>query len=312
MLAEARRRREPAAVVAGSSPIDVHRVELARAILLLRDLTVDDWGRPVDPPEFAGWTVHDVVVHLVANESLLADQLGVPVPGIPETATDNEGRTAQARARHAGRPPAHAVAELEAAAEATDTEVTVRGEARLNEPIDWWGGRAATAVALLVRAFETWTHADDIRRAIGADMVDPPPASLLTMAHAACGFVPSMLAVRGAYHPGRLVRFRFTDLGAPPGTSTWEPSAGSVRPATTRSTPRSSPRRPRPAGRSAPGSTLASWPTSRRRRAAGPRGHRRPPGPGGALTVGDGRDPRELIRAPHRFRTWPACRSWSS
>src|SRR5262249_42709898 len=105
VLADAWRRRRPAAVVAGSSPIDVHRIEVARVVLLLRDLTADDWARPVDPPELAGWTVHDVVVHLVANESLLAAQLGVPVPGIPETATDNEGRTAQARARHAGRPP---------------------------------------------------------------------------------------------------------------------------------------------------------------------------------------------------------------
>jgi uncharacterized protein (TIGR03083 family) len=222
VLAEARRRRRPAAVVAGSSPIDVHRVEAARAILLLRDLTGDDWARPVDP--LAGWTVHDVVAHLVANESLLASGLGVAVPGIPETATDNERRTAQARARHAGRPPAEAVAELEAAAEATDTEVAVRGEARLEEAIDWWGGRASTRVALLVRAFETWTHADDIRRAIGAAMVDPPLASLLTMAHLACGLVPRMLAARGAYHPGRLLRFRFTDLGR----AAWDVDLGAV------------------------------------------------------------------------------------
>ena len=230
VLAEARRRRTPVEVVAGSSPIDVHRVELARAILLLRDLTVEDWARPVDPPEFAGWTVHDVVVHLVANQSLLADQLGVPVPGVVETATDNEGRTAQARARHTGRPPAHAVAELEAAAEATDTELTLRGEARLNEPIEWWGGHAATRIAVLVRGFETWTHADDIRRAIGADMIVPPPASLLTMAHTACGFVPSMLAARGAHHPGRLVRFRFSDIGG----AAWDVDlgvVGGVRPA---------------------------------------------------------------------------------
>ena len=104
VLAEARCRREPAAMVAGSSPIDVHRVELARAILLLRDLTVDDWRRPVDPPEFAGWTVHDVVVHLVANESLLASQLSAPMSGIPETATDNEGRTAAGAGPARGTP----------------------------------------------------------------------------------------------------------------------------------------------------------------------------------------------------------------
>jgi uncharacterized protein (TIGR03083 family) len=230
VLAEARRRRQPAAVVAGSSPIDVHRVEAARAILLLRDLTVDDWACSVDPAEFAGWTVHDVVVHLVANESLLANQLGVPVPGIPETATDNEERTAQARTRHAGRPPTYAVAELEAAAEAVDTELAVRGEARLDERIDWWGGRAATRVAVLVRAFETWTHADDIRRAIGVAMVPPPPPSLLTMTETGCGLVPSMLAARDAFHPGRLVRFRFTDLDG----AAWDVDlgvVGGVRPA---------------------------------------------------------------------------------
>ncbi len=164
------------------------------------------------------------MVHLVANESLLANQLGVPVPGIPETATDNEERTAQARARHAGRPPTYAVAELEAAAEAVDTELAVRGEARLDERIDWWGGRAATRVAVLVRAFETWTHADDIRRAIGVAMVPPPSPSLLTMTETGCGLVPSMLAARDAYHPGRLVRFRFTDLGG----AAWDVDLGIV------------------------------------------------------------------------------------
>jgi uncharacterized protein (TIGR03083 family) len=213
VLAAARGQRPPAEVVAGASPIDVHRIELARVVLLLRDLTFDDWTRPVDPPELDGWTVHDLVVHLVANESLLASALGVPVPGIPETATDNEGRTAQAQTRHYGRPPAQAVAELEASAEATATEIAARGEARLDEPIDWWGRRSTTRTAVLVRAFETWTHADDIRRAVGAGMVIPPPASLLTMAHAACGFVPHTLAAHSGYRPGRLVRFRFNDLG---------------------------------------------------------------------------------------------------
>ncbi len=42
--------------------------------------------------------------------------------------------------------------------------------------------------------------------------MDPPPSSLLTMVHTACGFVPSLLAARDAYHPGRFVRFRFDDL----------------------------------------------------------------------------------------------------
>jgi uncharacterized protein (TIGR03083 family) len=212
-LAAAQRRREAAQRLTPASAIAVHRVELSRAVLLLCDLAPDDWARPVDPPELHGWTVHDLAVHLAANESLLAANLGVPVPGIPERATDNEGRAAEAQARHRGLPPAQAIAELEAAAEAADAAVVARGEARLDEPIDWWGGRAATRVALLVRAFETWTHADDIRRVIGVAPIDPPPSSLLTMVHTACGFVPSLLAARDAYHPGHIVRFRFDDLG---------------------------------------------------------------------------------------------------
>ena len=113
---------------------------------------------------------------------------------------------------------------MEAAAEAADTEVAARGEPTLDQPIEWWGWRAATRVALLVRAFETWTHADDIRRAIGAGMVIPPPASLLTMAGLACSFVPTMLAARGLRHPGRLIRFRFTDLG----DAAWDVDLGAV------------------------------------------------------------------------------------
>ena len=44
------------------------------------------------------------------------------------------------------------------------------------------------------------------------------------MAHAACGLVPSTLAARGGYRPGRLVRFRFTDLG----DAAWDVDLGAV------------------------------------------------------------------------------------
>ena len=55
-------------------------------------------------------------------------------------------------------------------------------------------------------------------------MVDPPPPSLLTMAHTACGIVPRTLATRGGYRPGRLVRFRFTDVG----DAAWDVDLGAV------------------------------------------------------------------------------------
>ena len=39
--------------------------------------------RPVDPPEFAGWTVHDVVAHLAANATLLAHRSTCRSPASP-------------------------------------------------------------------------------------------------------------------------------------------------------------------------------------------------------------------------------------
>jgi uncharacterized protein (TIGR03083 family) len=223
--------RVPSPVVAGASPIEAHRTELSRMVMLLADLAPDEWDRPLDPPEFAGWTVHDVAAHIAANESLLADHLGVPVPGVPETEQDNAGRTAAAQARHRTLPPRAAVGELELAAEAVDTEVQARGEARLDERVEWWDGPTAIRVALLVRAFETWTHADDVRRATGRPMVAPPEQSLRTMASAACGFVPAFLAAREVHHPGRVVRFRFDDRGP---EAAWDVDLGvigGVRPA---------------------------------------------------------------------------------
>lgn len=223
VLAAARQHRPPDRPEGGASPVAIHRVELVRLLFLLRGLSPDDWTRPVDPPEFAGWSVHDVVVHLLANESLLARDLGVPVTGIPESASDNEGRTAAAQARHRSLPPSRAVAELEAAAEAVDDAVAPLDDAGLDAQIPWWGGSAPISQALLVRAFETWTHADDIRRALGVAMQAPPPASLQTMTRAACGFVPAMLAARGADHADRVVRFQLPDLGA-----AWDVNLGEI------------------------------------------------------------------------------------
>ncbi len=209
---------------AGASPVVIHRGEMRRVLELLGELGPDDWSRPLDPPEFAGWSVHDLAVHLVANESLLAHSLGVPVASIPETIDDNEARTAAARARHRDRPPGAAAAELSAAAGAVDDLVSALDEADLDAPITWWGGPTPIRIALLVRAFETWTHADDIRRALGIPMLATPPASLRTMTRVACAWLPVMLAASGAHHPDRVVRFHFADL---PGAS-WDVDLGEI------------------------------------------------------------------------------------
>jgi uncharacterized protein (TIGR03083 family) len=203
------------------SAFEVHRIEQQRALLYLAGLRSDDWSRPVDPPEFPGWTVHDLVAHLAANATLLADTLAVPVPGVPETQDGNEARTAAAQARHRALPPSVAVAEIDAAARSVDQAVAGLNDAGLDEEISWLGVPMPIHWVLTVRAFETWTHLDDIRRALGEPMRPPPEGSLRTMSRAACGLMPLALAVRGVEHPGKVLRVRFTDL-----TDTWDVDLG--------------------------------------------------------------------------------------
>jgi uncharacterized protein (TIGR03083 family) len=217
VLATARARRRPHHTE-DATPVEMHRIELSRVLTLLRRIDPGVWTRPVDPPEFRGRTVHDVAAHLVANESLLAAALGVGVPSVPEVETTNEPRTRRTQARHRDLAPAAAVDELEAAADAVDTHVSSLTADGLDRTIDFWGRSMNIRRALFVRAFETWTHADDVRRAAGLAEVPPPTPTLHAMCRAAVGLVPDMLRARGIDRPGRLVRFHLTG----PGADSWD------------------------------------------------------------------------------------------
>jgi uncharacterized protein (TIGR03083 family) len=217
VLTAAHARRAPAAP-GGTTPVEMHRVELSRAIALLRTLGPDAWAEPLDPPELAGWTVHDAVVHLAANEALLAQALGVGLAGVPEEEQDNERRTAQARVRHRGRPTTEALDELESAAEAVDTHVSALTVEQLTGPVELWGRPSTVVGTLYTRSFETWTHTDDIRRATALPEAAPPPGTMHLLCRAAIGLVPHMLQARGVDVPGRVVRFRLEG----PGADTWE------------------------------------------------------------------------------------------
>jgi uncharacterized protein (TIGR03083 family) len=71
-------------------------------------------------------------------------------------------------------------------------------------------GRDST---LVVRAFETWTHHDDARRALGRDVARPDAAVMRTMAELAMKLLPLALAARGVAHPGRTARVLLEGAG---------------------------------------------------------------------------------------------------
>jgi len=205
----------PPRPVEPATAVEVHGIELERFVSLLDRLEAPQWGLGLDPPEFAGWTIHDLAAHVTANEGLLAQLLGLRADGlvIPETINDNEARTAEAIVRHRAIGPDATIAELHELIDAIDRHVRTLSDAELDREVAWWGVGMRVRTVLLVRSFETWTHADDIRRALGLAQLPPPAPALRTMSTAATGWTALMTAASGHDLTGRSVRFRLTGAG---------------------------------------------------------------------------------------------------
>ena len=87
------------------------------------------------------------------------------------------------------------------------------------------GMRLPASTLLVVRAFELWTHENDIRQAIGWDASVPDPSTLRLMTDLAARLLPQA----GAGLPGPLdVRLVLTG----PGGGTWDVTVGGQPPGT--------------------------------------------------------------------------------
>jgi uncharacterized protein (TIGR03083 family) len=184
------------------TPLEVHAEVEATLVELLDELPASAH----DLPTLNGLTVRELVAHLAAMESLLAMWLGVPtLAGVVDESV--EERTA---------------AVIEETRDWTFSEVValwrrsmaaVRAAAPGDETSRWFGSEMPTNLVLVIRAFETWTHTDDIRRVLGRALDVPSAASLRTMAEGSMTLVPSAMDSSGLTRPGRTVRVVLTGAG---------------------------------------------------------------------------------------------------
>ena len=193
------------------SPADVHLIESNRLVALLQHLGPEHWAAPVGPA-FPDWTVQDLAAHLASSEVLLAAQLGIE-PFTPETADQPEPRAHAAVARHRGMSPDETLAELRTAYELVHQALIDLGPDAGRRMVSWFGLDLALSYALTQRGFEIWTHADDIRAALGLPLLPPPAGSLETMSSTAIETVPLMLAASGVDAEGRRARITLTGTG---------------------------------------------------------------------------------------------------
>ena len=91
-------------------------------------------------------------------------------------------------------------------AQATDTIAAIRSRPEaLDDQVVFHGWPVSVETLLVARAFEVWTHADDIRRATARPMQTPPPRDLRAMSMFSVAHAPAARPGGAREGPARIV-----------------------------------------------------------------------------------------------------------
>jgi uncharacterized protein (TIGR03083 family) len=177
-----------------------------------------------ETPTPNGLAARDLVVHLAAQESMLAQVVGRPVvPDVVETEIDARTTMFVEQYRSASL---HEVVEIWRRS-VEEVAVWAADPATREESVRWIGLGMPRDNFLVARAFENWIHRDDLRRVQGRPL-DPPVADdLHEMADLSLGTLPFALLVTDHARPGKIARVVLTGAGG----GEWLLSMGGARPA---------------------------------------------------------------------------------
>jgi len=167
-----------------------------------------DWRRPV----LRGLDVQHLIGHLTGVEEDMRRCLSGD-PAVAEA--DHVGSTQPWATRQAGQPPASTRAEWRGAA--VRTLALAREQADLHAEVALHGMRLPLGALLIVRAFELWTHDNDIRQAAGLPPAVPDASTLRLMTGLAAQLLPYGAARAGLREPTK-VHLVLTG----PGGGTWD------------------------------------------------------------------------------------------
>jgi len=179
---------------------------------LLCALSDEDWRRQA----LRGLDVQGLVGHLIGVEEdvhrCLSGDLDV-------AEADHISSTQPAAARQAGRSPARTRAEWRRLADRTGDLARAAGDTCAE--VAMHGMRLPLGALLVVRAFELWTHDNDIRQAAGLPSSAPDASTLALMTELAARSLPYGAARAGLHEP---VNVHLVLTGA--GGGTWDVAVG--------------------------------------------------------------------------------------
>jgi uncharacterized protein (TIGR03083 family) len=206
---------------AGRAIPDIPRISQAEAFSRAADafygllcvLNEPDWRRHV----LRDLDVQGLVGHLVGVE----DDVQRALSGDP-VHEDHVTSTQPAADRQAGRPVAATRTDWRRAADRT---LAMVHEADIDSGVTVWGIPLPLGAVLVARAFELWTHENDIRQVAGLPASVPDAATLRLMTELATGMLPFGAIMTGLQGP---IDLRLVLTG--PGGGTWDVAIGGDAP----------------------------------------------------------------------------------
>jgi uncharacterized protein (TIGR03083 family) len=184
--------------------IDLYRTQSERfenAVDLVTDTALD-------ATTTNGLSARDLVIHEAAQESLLAQAVGeTPIPEISET--NINARTAALVEQLDGRPLDDALELWRASVDANCAWANGPAE----NTADWRGFELDRNDAIVIRAFETWIHTDDLRRLVGLPGRAPEPHHLALMSDLAGRTLSISLGLVQRTREGKTARLVLTGDG---------------------------------------------------------------------------------------------------
>jgi len=197
----------PAAVVPSISPSEAFQSAVDSLDAVLVTLTDAQWVAR-GPRDL---TVQGLVGHLIGVELDFQAQLDGAGSGAGET--EHVASTQASAMAQVGRSPRATYADWVGASAATIERIGALDPAALAAPMTLHRVTLPVDPMLVIRAFEMWTHEEDIRRATGRPLAAPEPARVALMTQLAARLVPAGMArVRGP-RPSRPIRLVLTGPG---------------------------------------------------------------------------------------------------
>ncbi|MFI7541865.1 hypothetical protein [Actinoplanes sp. NPDC049599] len=173
---------------------ELYRTRVAELDRLVSELSPAHWQLPSAPHG----SLRELMVHLHANDGLVATAAGLdPSPVDARSPAD---------VRLSWRRQAGALVEVvgRRGSRLRERQVPLAGRRAIRRPL---------REALIQRGFETWTHAEDVRRVLDLPPRRPGGQQIADIVGFALPLLPAALAAAGRAHPGRAVRLALTGEG---------------------------------------------------------------------------------------------------